>query len=291
LSSRHRPRMCRWTAVPPKGWRRRRRPSTPTSCASPSPSGSEDSGALASSVAIEVAPTIREGAGSTPLYIFPRSSSIDQAEADLQRALLVTVGGNRPSVASQQVLEAMARSYNVELSLMWIWRVAREDFLLLLPDRATADQVLNGSSLLLRPGFTLFFKHWTRLTNVEAVVLPVAVDVELRGVPAHAWEGSTTQVLLGGSCLVCDPLPFTAVCHDCSKLCVTAWAANLDSIPSVIDLLIPDLPPVDVRSPRIRQGLLYMVHVSVLPDQDSADGPQSPAPDCPEQGWRRRRRR
>jgi hypothetical protein len=62
-----------------------------------------------------------------------------RTEADLQRALLITVGGNRPPVTPKQVLEVVDRSYNIELSRMSAMRTALEDFLLLLPDRATAD--------------------------------------------------------------------------------------------------------------------------------------------------------
>jgi hypothetical protein len=62
-----------------------------------------------------------------------------RTEADLQRALLITVGGNRPPVTPKQVLEVVGQSYNIELSRMSAMRTALEDFLLLLPDRATTD--------------------------------------------------------------------------------------------------------------------------------------------------------
>jgi hypothetical protein len=73
-----------------------------------------------------------------------------------------------------------------------------EDFLVVLSDRATEDRVLVWSSPLLGLGFSLLFKHWTWLTNAAAIVHPVTVDVELRGIPTHAWETSMTHALLGG---------------------------------------------------------------------------------------------
>jgi hypothetical protein len=141
--------------------------------------------------------------------------------------------------------------------------VALEDFLILLLNWVTVDRVLSGSSPLLGPGFTLFFKRWTRLTNAAAALLRVALDVKLRGVPAHALERSTTQVPLGGSCLLRGPLRYTVMCHDCSKLYISAWAASLDSFPSAVDLLIPDPPLESIQSPPIRRGLLYKMQVSV----------------------------
>jgi hypothetical protein len=48
-----------------------------------------------------------------PLCVIDRTASIDRAEADLRRALLVTVGGNRPTVSKFQVLEEGSRVFNI----------------------------------------------------------------------------------------------------------------------------------------------------------------------------------
>jgi hypothetical protein len=221
--------------------------------------------------------------------ILPHSPTIDQAEADLQRALLVTVGGNRPPVTLQQVLVVVGRSYNVELSRMSAMHMAPEDFLLLLPDQATTDRVLNVSSPLHAPDFSLLFKRWTRLANAAATALPIAVDVELRGVPAHSWEVSTAQVLLDGSCLVRAPLPDTAARHDLSAFGVSTWVAQLDSIPPAVNLIIPEPAPVHAELSAVRHDLLYKVQVSLLSSRDAVEDPHSPMPSSPEQGRRRRR--
>jgi hypothetical protein len=51
-------------------------------------------------------------------------------------------------------------------------------------------------------GFSLFFKRWTRVAHAHAASLPGFVEVEFRGIPAHAWELSTAQHLLASSCWV-----------------------------------------------------------------------------------------
>jgi hypothetical protein len=132
--------------------------------------------------------------------IINRSTTIDLAEAALRRSLLITIGGTRPVVTSVQVLEAVAASFSINLASLAISRAAPEDFLLTLPDTGAADRVLNGGAPLHGPGFFLLFKRWTKLALTEVVVLPVSVDVELRGIPAHAWEVSTTQQILGSLC-------------------------------------------------------------------------------------------
>jgi hypothetical protein len=194
-----------------------------------------------------------------------------------------------PPVTPQQVLEVVGRSYNVKLSRMSAMRTALEGFLLLLLDRATIDRVLNGSSPLHAPGFSLLFKRWTRLANTAATTLPIAVDVELRDVSAHAWEASTTQVLLGGSCLVRAPLLDMATQRDLSAFSVSSWAAQLDSIPPMVNLIIPEPALVHAELLAVRRGLLYKVQVSLLSSRDEVEDPHPKVPSSPEQGRRRRR--
>jgi hypothetical protein len=48
----------------------------------------------------------------------------------------------------------------------------------------------------------LVFRRWSRLRNASVVVLPSLVDVELKGIPAHAWELETAKHLLDEWCWV-----------------------------------------------------------------------------------------
>jgi hypothetical protein len=77
-----------------------------------------------------------------------------------------------------------------------------EDFIIFLPDSATTDRVFNTGKPLHAPGFSVFFWHWTRVAHGQAAALPAFVELELRGIPAHAWSKSTAQWLLGCSCWV-----------------------------------------------------------------------------------------
>jgi hypothetical protein len=120
---------------------------------------------------------------------------LERAEADLGRALLITVDGVRLVVSAQQVLDEVARKFDVNPSSMEIMKAAPEDFLL-LSDLRAADRVFNRGLPLCGSGFTLFFKRWTRLALASGAILPSTVEVELRGVPAHAWEKTVAQQLL-----------------------------------------------------------------------------------------------
>jgi hypothetical protein len=147
-------------------------------------------------------------------------------------------------VAPQQVVEAVARGFSIDENSMAISRTASEDFLLRLPSLATADRVFNDGAPFQGPGFTLFFKRWTRLVGAEAAALPVSVEVEFRGIPAHAWERSTAQQLLGGAGWVQQVHDDTAARRDLSVFRVSAWCLHMNLLPTVGKLFIPDPSPI-----------------------------------------------
>jgi hypothetical protein len=179
---------------PPRRRTRRRRchPSSSEPVSSPSlPPPASDTNVIG-----EASRGLVDPAAAPPLCVVHRLQSFDQAEAALWSALFMSIGGARPTVLPQQVLDMVAASFNVEPSSMAISLATPEDFLLSMPDSATADMVFNDGSPLHGSGFSLFFKRWTRLAHAEAAVLPTFIQVGLRGISAHAWERSTTQQLL-----------------------------------------------------------------------------------------------
>jgi hypothetical protein len=185
------------------------------------------------------------------------------------------------------MIDAVARSFNIDPASLGVTVAAPKDFLLFLLDSATADMVFNGGAPLHGPGFSLFFKRWTRLANAEAVTLPVSIDVELRGIPAHAWERSTAQHILGGSCWVHSLHADTVVRRDLSVFRVSAGCLRPDLLPTAMKLLIPDPAPAGAESPPVKRGLLYPVQVSLAaagarsPPTTNAAGPGTATPLAP----------
>jgi hypothetical protein len=107
-------------------------------------------------------------------------------------------------------------SFNVALEAMVVAAAEPEDFIVFLPDVATADRVFNGGALLQAPSFPLFFRCGTRVAHVEAAALLSLVQVELRNIPAQVWWRSTTQQLLGGGCWVQELHADTVALRDLS---------------------------------------------------------------------------
>lgn len=270
--------------------RRRRRPARRDGDGSLPPSTPEDSGGDEPDPDVPSAGT-PSGAATRPICVIDRSTRMDNTEVDLQRALVVTIGGNRPSLVADRVLREVARSYNLAEGTIQVTPFAPEDFLLLLPDREVAERVYNGGRPFHDPGFTLLFKRWSRLAQADTAALPTFVEGELLGVPAHAWELATAQKLLGGSSWVQALHPDTAAKRDMSSFKFSAWCVRPELIPPVVDLIIPEPTDALVEVPPRKRGLVYPIHLAVAVGGSSQETPPSPPPSDAGQERRRRRRR
>jgi hypothetical protein len=206
-----------------------------------------------------------------------RSVEIDQAEARLHGALFATVGGARPLVTPQQVMQAIAASFNVTPDNMSVAASELEDFLIFLPDDHSTDRVFNGGAPFHALGFTLFFRCWTRVEHSQAFALPTFIHVELRDIPAHAWSKSTVQQLLGPACWVQSVQVATQSRRELLVFRLLVWCRRSDLLPPAVDLFIPEPAVAVLDHSSEKPGLTYPVRLRVLDGSD--------------QGHRRRRHR
>jgi hypothetical protein len=146
-----------------------------------------------------------------PSCVLEFSAEMAREDAALRKALFITIVGTRPEVLGAEIINEVARSFNVEVGAMSIHQAMPEDFILFLPDERTASRVFNGGSIFRGPQFDLVFKRWTRCANAVATSLPALINVEIRGIPAHAWSRSTADHLLRDSCIISELHPATAL--------------------------------------------------------------------------------
>jgi hypothetical protein len=165
-----------------------------------------------------------------------------------------------------------------------------EDFIVYLPDSVTTDRVFNGGPPFHAPGFSLFFRRWTRVAHGQAAVLPSFIQVELRGIPVHAWRKDTMQQLLGKACWVQSVEANTTAQQDLVVFRVSAWCRQPDLIPAGVDLFIPDPVTAGWDQSMEKPGISYPVKLRVVVYPSPEGSPPSP-PDEPDQGRRRRHRR
>jgi len=159
-------------------------------------------------------------------------------------------------------------------------------FLLILPSAALAELVYNGGRPIITTSIHLHVMRWTRFLHSTAGGLSTAIEIELRGIPTHAWDLSTADLLLDEFCWIEGIHPSTAERRDVFLL--KAWRLNPHHIPleMVLKIVEPHLagcPHSGVRT------LTYPISVRVAPFvQPSSTGDDSSPPPPPADEHRRR---
>ncbi|KAF0922191.1 hypothetical protein E2562_028784 [Oryza meyeriana var. granulata] len=214
-------------------------------------------------------------------------------EEELRHTLTVVVVGNSSVISVEVVKTEIARGFHLDPNALVLCRAMSDGFLLMLPDEATAELVYNGGRPLLATSFRLFFRRWSRFANSTGTVLSSLIDVELRGIPAHAWDLATAQQLLDENCWIRELHSDTASRRDYSSFRLTAWCSHPERIPPAMDLLIVEPPMGAEEVPAVKRALSYPVDISVAIRPSMGDGsiPPSLADGDGERRRRRRRRR
>ena len=82
------------------------------------------------------------------------------------------------------------------------------------------------------------------MAGAEPVDLLFRVDIEMTGIPDHAWHRSTAELLLAPFCEIEHLAPETRDGSDRSALKLSAWTNNPDAIPRHSELFLPDADAV-----------------------------------------------
>jgi hypothetical protein len=103
------------------------------------------------------------------------------------------------------------------------------------------EVIYNGGRPIIMPSMRLHVMRWTRLLQSSTVAcLPLAVEVKIRGIPSHAWELPTAELLLDEFCWITGIHPSTAERRDVFLL--KAWCSSLDCFPTDMELEIVEPP-------------------------------------------------
>jgi hypothetical protein len=128
------------------------------------------------------------------------------------------------------VLDEVARSFGVCIDNMSIQHSSPEDFLLFLPDEDTASRIFNGGRLFTGPRFCLLFKRWSRFSHASMSRMSHLVDVQIRGIPEHAWSCSTAEAILDDSCHIVEIHSDTLMKKSLSSFIVQAWCFDFKKL-------------------------------------------------------------
>ncbi|KAM0840076.1 hypothetical protein ACQ4PT_059896 [Festuca glaucescens] len=174
-------------------------------------------------------------------------------EEQLRRAVVVTITGTRPVVDLADAAALLHAEFHLGPEDMSIRPLSLEDFLVLCNNVRIRDMMV-AIGLVHVPWFSLSLRGWLRQAQATAVVLPYLVPLELRGVPGHAWNRRTADLLLDGFGFVVDVAAPTARRDDMSVFKVWVRALDPDGLPSERWMFV-DEPPVGSRLSGRHRGL------------------------------------
>jgi hypothetical protein len=172
-------------------------------------------------------------------YMMP-SAGMVQLEADLDRAIMVTVtAGNRQEIS----LDVAARTIYDQLVLppfsFSIRAFEPADFLILCDSVEVHDSmVLAGFVSSERCSLTP--APWTLQVGAYLRDTPILAQLDIRGIPAHAWAECTAIKLLEGCGIVDAVDPSMANRNDMSVFRVDVWTHDVAAIPAVRWLPVPE---------------------------------------------------
>lgn len=155
-----------------------------------------------------------------------RSASISHREDDLACSLIISVIDG----AAASIPATIARQFEVDESLLRLLPFGPARFLLILPSSELMERIYNGGRPIITSTLRLHVMRWTRFLHSTAASLQCAVEIDLLGIPAHAWELSSAEQLLNDHCWISGVHPATADRRDCFR--VSAWCSDPALIPS-----------------------------------------------------------
>jgi hypothetical protein len=179
-----------------------------------------------------------------------------QLEADLGRAVMVTVVGPRVEVTAEVAAAEIRAQLHLPQSAFSTRAFEAADFLLLCDSMEVRDYILGAESVGC-PQFSLHFDPWSRQAGAVLREAPFLADVEVYGIPGHAWEERTVTALLDGCSMIDEVDPETASRHDMACFRASVWTHDVAAIPAVRWLAVPEPGsgrPLQVSSSRPRSS-------------------------------------
>lgn len=153
------------------------------------------------------------------------SAELAKMEADLARAVVVTVTGARPNVDLASAAEALHAEFGIGPNDISIRAFYPEDFLVICEHPITRQLMVDRGHAA-SSWFELSIRPWLRQGQATAARLPFLVPLKLVRVPGHAWTKRTAEVVLRGLGFVESVAERTAARFDMSGFMV--WLRTAD---------------------------------------------------------------
>ncbi|CAO2166971.1 unnamed protein product [Urochloa humidicola] len=227
-----------------------------------------------------------------------RSEAMEAEETRLRFALLAVAGNASRDITTAEAARAIAVATGLQETDFVVKPSHPDNFLVECSSQSCRDRVLGASPIPLGSA-TLSLRQWTRLAHAEIDTMLAKINVEIDGIPPHAWDLDTASKLLAPNAWIESVDARTSSKEDLSTFKVSAWTRDPRALPMRKKLLIaepeatvvhgdPDLQRIFGNLPpylRQKRMLVYPIefHLRTIaefrPRSPSASGPSSPSDD------------
>lgn len=191
---------------------------------------------------------------------------VDHAEADLHKAVFITLVEASPMIYFEEAIDVVAVKLDLIRDSIVLRHSSQGVFILFTEDEEAVINLANRDTSARDSSIRLHCHRWTRQANASSVAFPTLVDVELRGVPAHAWEGSVAENLLNPYGWIERIHHSTLIREDYSVFKCSAWCFNAKEVPPSRDLVIVEPLVIAVAEALpVKHALVYLIDITVAP--------------------------
>lgn len=208
------------------------------------------------------------------------SEDLRRMEADLARAVVVSITGSMPRVDLADAAAALHAEFGLCADDMSTRPFFPEDFLVICTHPLIRQLIMERGRA---PGadFSLSLRPWTHQAQTTGVSVLFLVPLELVGVPAHAWTRRADEVVLGCFGFVVQVAEHMARWHDMAGFRVWLKTVDPSRIPRRRLLLVSE--PADALVLGGPDALWYPVSIRCLapPVRANGTGKVPPPPRLP----------
>ncbi|CAN6182191.1 unnamed protein product [Urochloa humidicola] len=168
-----------------------------------------------------------------------RSAALEEEELRLRFAIIARVGNASREFSPADVSAAVAEITGLGADHFPTFPSYPDNFLIICNTQDARDRALNASPVPIAATM-LSLQPWTRLVRAASTVLYNRVQIEMDGIPEHAWNLDTATKLLAKHAWIERLDPTTANKMDLSTFKLTAWTADPLGIPGSKTLCIAE---------------------------------------------------
>lgn len=160
-----------------------------------------------------------------------------------------------------EIVALSAPQLNITEASLVIHRSSSSSQLFILSDIPMTELLITHWSIIRETTFFVICKCWSRFLGILNITLSYLVELEIGGIPVHAWETSTMERLLSPFVWIHQVHQDTMALQYLSCFKYSVWCTNPSYIPAARDLWIVE--PVQVVEGNVRKTIALSYPITI----------------------------